>query len=210
MHCALLFNSSSVTPKYLILNIFSLWRICLHVYMKVSLWRREGRDEIFFPYWLFTQLCLILCDPVDCSLTGSSIHGIFQARILEWVAISFSNFRTKQGKKKKNPSLTAMLIYQKSQFMSFFSLLIWLFHAALTSHLPFQHCYCLVISYIRLFGDLKDCSPPGFSVHGICQTRILEWTAILFSTFDISESKHLAEDEIFRNLKKDKMYLRSV
>ena len=31
-----------------------------------------------------------LCDPMDCSLPGSSIHGIFQARILEWVAISFS------------------------------------------------------------------------------------------------------------------------
>ena len=31
-----------------------------------------------------------LCDPMDCSLLGSSIHGIFQARILEWVAISFS------------------------------------------------------------------------------------------------------------------------
>jgi len=36
------------------------------------------------------QLCPALCDPMDCSLTGSSIHGIFQARILEWVAISFS------------------------------------------------------------------------------------------------------------------------
>ena len=36
------------------------------------------------------QLCLTLCDPMDCSLPGSSIHGIFQARILEWVAISFS------------------------------------------------------------------------------------------------------------------------
>ena len=34
--------------------------------------------------------CVQLCDPVDCSLPGSSIHGIFQARILEWVAISFS------------------------------------------------------------------------------------------------------------------------
>ena len=32
-----------------------------------------------------------LCDPMDCSLPGSSIHGIFQARVLEWVAISFSN-----------------------------------------------------------------------------------------------------------------------
>ena len=36
------------------------------------------------------QSCLTLCDPMDCSLPGSSVHGIFQARILEWVAISFS------------------------------------------------------------------------------------------------------------------------
>ena len=39
---------------------------------------------------LVIQSCPILCDPVDCSLLGSSIHGILQARILEWVAISFS------------------------------------------------------------------------------------------------------------------------
>ena len=38
---------------------------------------------------LVTQLCLTLCDPMHCSPPGSSIHGIFQARILEWVAISF-------------------------------------------------------------------------------------------------------------------------
>ena len=36
------------------------------------------------------QLCLTLCDPVDCNLPGSSVHGILQARIVEWVAISFS------------------------------------------------------------------------------------------------------------------------
>ena len=36
------------------------------------------------------QSCLTLCDPMDCSLPSSSVHGIFQARILEWVAISFS------------------------------------------------------------------------------------------------------------------------
>ena len=36
------------------------------------------------------QLCLTLCDPVDCSLLGFSVHGILQARILEWVTISFS------------------------------------------------------------------------------------------------------------------------
>ena len=37
------------------------------------------------------QLCLTLCDPIDSSLPGSSVPGILQARILEWVAISFSN-----------------------------------------------------------------------------------------------------------------------
>ena len=37
-----------------------------------------------------TQSCPTLCDPVDCSLPGFSIHGILQARILEWVTISFS------------------------------------------------------------------------------------------------------------------------
>ena len=37
------------------------------------------------------QLCPTRCDPMDCSLPGSSIHGIFQARILEWVAISKTN-----------------------------------------------------------------------------------------------------------------------
>ena len=36
------------------------------------------------------QSCLALCDPMDCSPPGSSLHGIFQAWILEWVAISFS------------------------------------------------------------------------------------------------------------------------
>ena len=36
------------------------------------------------------ESCLTLCDPVDCSPPGSSVHGILQTRILEWVAISFS------------------------------------------------------------------------------------------------------------------------
>ena len=37
-----------------------------------------------------TQLCPTHCDPIDCCPPGSSVHGIFQARVLEWVAISFS------------------------------------------------------------------------------------------------------------------------
>ena len=38
-----------------------------------------------------------LIDPMDCSLPGSSIHGIFQARVLEWLAIAFSVFRLSRG-----------------------------------------------------------------------------------------------------------------
>ena len=44
---------------------------------------KESESEV-------AQLCPTLCGPMDCSLPGSSIHGIFQARVLEWVAISFS------------------------------------------------------------------------------------------------------------------------
>ena len=43
-----------------------------------------------------TQSCLTLPDPMDCSLSASSIHGIFQARELEWVAIAFANFTLNQ------------------------------------------------------------------------------------------------------------------
>ena len=41
---------------------------------------------------------LTLCDPMDCSLPGFSVHGIFQARVLEWVAISFSRADNKKTK----------------------------------------------------------------------------------------------------------------
>ena len=40
------------------------------------------------------QSCPTLIDPMDCSLSGCSIHGIFQARVLEWGAIAFSNIYT--------------------------------------------------------------------------------------------------------------------
>ena len=63
-----------------------------------------------------TQSCLTLSDPMDCSPPGSSVHGIFQARVLEWGAIAFSAnglkcqqkmiqcIRTFSPKEKKSPS----------------------------------------------------------------------------------------------------------
>ena len=44
-----------------------------------------------------TQSCLTLCGPMDCSSPDSSVHGIFQARTLEWVAISFSRGSSRPG-----------------------------------------------------------------------------------------------------------------
>jgi len=51
-----------------------------------------------FPYAKSLQSCLTLCDPVDCSPPGSSVHGILQARILEWVAISSTSHEYPQVK----------------------------------------------------------------------------------------------------------------
>ena len=48
----------------------------------------DAEDSLLF--CLVSKLCLILLQPQDCSPSGSSVHGILQARILEWVAISFS------------------------------------------------------------------------------------------------------------------------
>ena len=49
------------------------------------------KARITMLFCLVAQLCPTVCDPMDCSPPGSSVHGILQARILEWVAISFSS-----------------------------------------------------------------------------------------------------------------------
>ena len=55
---------------------------------------------------LVTQSCLTPCDPMDCSPSGSSVHGVFQARTLEWFAISFSR-ETSQPRDRTQVSCTA-------------------------------------------------------------------------------------------------------
>jgi len=63
--------------KYWNYNIMVVqWNI-FHLRRKV----KESESEV-------AQSCRTLCDPMDCCLPGSSVHGIFQVRILEWVAIS--------------------------------------------------------------------------------------------------------------------------
>ena len=63
----------------------SMWQIRLttHIQEGTANSVPDGEGEV-------AQSCPTLCDPMDCSLPGSSLHGILQARILEWVATSFS------------------------------------------------------------------------------------------------------------------------
>ena len=56
---------------------------------------------------LITQSCPTLCDPLDCSSTGSSLHGIFQSWVLEWVALSFSQDLSHPVIKPRSPALQA-------------------------------------------------------------------------------------------------------
>ena len=51
--------------------------------------KRNCRDHLYTVV-LVTQSCLTVCDPMDCSPPGSSVYGISQARILDWVAMPFS------------------------------------------------------------------------------------------------------------------------
>ena len=54
---------------------------------------------------LVAQSCLTLCDPMDCGPPGSSVHGILQVRILEWAAISSSDFISSRVYINKSKSL---------------------------------------------------------------------------------------------------------
>ena len=66
----------------------------------INWWRKVKESEV-------AQSCLTLCDPMDCSLPDSSVHGIFQARVLEWIAISFSRGSSRPGIETRSPPLQA-------------------------------------------------------------------------------------------------------
>ena len=60
------------------------------------------------------QSCLTLRNPMDCSLPGSSIHGIFQARVLEWGAVAFSDNSSKLSKFPGDPVLKILHFHSRS------------------------------------------------------------------------------------------------
>ena len=66
--------------------------ICFHhnCIPPTFLWKKLLSSKLTESESEVTLSCPTLCDPMDCSLPGSSVHGIFQARVLEWGAIAFS------------------------------------------------------------------------------------------------------------------------
>ena len=111
------------------------------------------------------QSCLTLCDPVNHGLAGSSVHGIFQARILEWVAISYSRDLPEQGIK---PMIPLSLLHYKQIIYHCTSWEVFTFTAK-----SLQSCPTLC--------DPIGGSPPGSPIPGILQARTLEWVAISLS-----------------------------
>ena len=72
--------------------------------------RRFDSSEYPFFYHMcakLLQLCLTLCDPMDCSISGSSVHRFLQARILEWVSFSPPGDLPNPGVKPGSPTLQA-------------------------------------------------------------------------------------------------------
>ena len=98
----------SMLPLLLLLSRFSRVRLCATPETtahqpppSLGFSRQEHWSGLPFPSPMHesesevARLCPTLSDPMDCSLPGSSVHGIFQARVLEWGAIAFSNIQTK-------------------------------------------------------------------------------------------------------------------
>ena len=133
------------------------------------------------------QSCLTLSDPMDYSLPGSSIHRIFQARVMEWGATAFSNY--------KCCCCVASVVSDSVRP-----------HRRQPTRLPHPWdspgkntgvgCHFLLqCMKVKSEGEATqscptlsnpmDCSLPGSSIHGIFQARVLEWGAIAFSSKEV-------------------------
>ena len=106
------------------------------------------------------QSCLTLSDPMDCNLLGSSVHGILQARVLEWGAFAFS--------------MSPLMIHQR-----YFSFLSWCLAFPFDTFFEFPSLFILPICFFMSVTQLcptlcepMNCSTPGLPVHH----QLLEFT----------------------------------
>ena len=112
-------------------------------------------------------VCPTLCDPMDCSPPGSSVHGTLQAGILEWVAMSSSRPSSQPRDRTHISCIAGGFFTTESSERPKYTM-----KSESESEVT-QSCLTLC--------DPMGCSPPGSSVHGIFQARVLAWLAISFS-----------------------------
>ena len=115
---------------------------------------------VYVCVYVYTHSCLTLCNRMDCSPTGSSVQGILQARLLEWVAVPFS-------RGSSQPTGQTQVSWIAGRFFT-----IWVTREAQK---------VLVAKPSLTLCNSMDYHPPGSSVHEILQARLLEWVAIPFS-----------------------------
>ena len=119
---------------------------------------RESESEV-------TQSCPTLCDPMDYSLPGSLVHGIFQARVLEWVAISFS----RGSSQPRNWTRVSHIAGRCFTFWATRKIPYQEWSDSLWSHLPtpliLSVQFSSVIQSCPTLCKPMDCSMPGLPVH---------------------------------------------
>ena len=119
------------------------------------------------------QQCPTLSDPMGCSLPGSSIHGIFQARVLEWGAITLLAVLKTIFASKCQLQPYGLKVYPRNCATFSDPNKLCLICTLLPEHV--LSCVQLSVTPWTIY------SLPGSSVHGILQVRTLEWVAISFS-----------------------------
>ena len=129
-------------------------------------------------YCLVAQLCPTVCNPMDCSPPGASVHGLSQARIQEWVAISSYKVSSRPKGRTSIFCIGRWILYSTREAIKHTkqkqkaSTILYAREVKKWSE--------VAQSYPTLF-DPMDCSLLRSSVHGIFQARVLEWVAISFS-----------------------------
>ena len=124
-----------------------------------------------------------LCDPMDWSLPGSSVHGILQARTVEWVAVPFSR-GSSQFRDQTQVSCIAgrfftVWVTKVAYIRDGLSLNSSVFSGSL-NQCP-ENAAAKSLKSCPTLWDPIDSSPPGSPVPGILQARTLDWVAISFS-----------------------------
>ena len=108
MVCELYFNKSNIYIYMFYIYMFYIYMFYIYIYfknyfyLKKCIYPRGGKKNLNrnfsyslyrafsfcqIPYSSVIQSCLFLCGPMDCSLSGSSVHGIFQARIMAYILL---------------------------------------------------------------------------------------------------------------------------